>query len=310
MPDTIDLTGRVAAITGAGNGLGRAYALELARRGASVVVNDLGGSPRGVGADPQVSQTVAEEVKAAGGVAVAHFGDAASESAMQAMVDLAVSEYGRIDILINNAGFAGPAAIDPAADWERIVAVNLYGAVHTIRAAWPHMVSQNFGRIINTSSSSFFGTPNAGAYAAVKGALIGLAKVMTTTYTDHDIKVNTLMPIAGTRLFGLYGASSGSYADWVIRNFSAEQVAAFVPVLCRADLDFSGEVFTVGGGRAARVLLQTSDGWWEKAPTAESFLDHMSEVMAGSGASTPPSGAGDLSRYTKWFDDKGPFAAS
>lgn len=305
MTSSIRLDGKIAAVTGAGNGLGRAYALELASRGAHVVVSDLGGDTAGVGRDESVARAVVAEITAAGGTAAAHVGDVSSPEDMQAMVDLAITEWGRLDILVNNAGGAGGDMLGPVKSWDRAIGVNLYGVVNTLRAAWPHFEKQRYGRVVNTSSSSMLGTPQAGTYASAKAGVVGLTKVLASTYPDSNIKVNVIMPIAGTRLFARMGDTP--FANWVLGNFKPEQVAAFIPVLCRDELSISGEVFTVGGGRAARVLFETTDGWWEQSPTAESFLSHFDDVMAGRGARFASSGAADLVRYATLFDDPGPF---
>ncbi|MDR6989184.1 NAD(P)-dependent dehydrogenase (short-subunit alcohol dehydrogenase family) [Paenarthrobacter nitroguajacolicus] len=304
----ITFDGRVAAITGAGNGLGRAYALELARRGAKVVVNDLGSSPSGEGSDDRVAHSVVDEIIANGGEAVAHFGDVASADDMQAMIDLAIQTWGRIDILVSNAGAPGGGdgkTFPSPDDWDTSLRVNLQGVVNPLRAAWPHFVAQNYGRVVNTSSSSMFGTPGVGAYQAAKAGVVGLTKVLASTYPDIDIKVNAVMPTAWSRM--TERISAGAYRDWLHDKFQAELVAPFVAVLCHESLEVRGEVFTVGGGRAARVLFELTDGWWEEAPTAESFADKFDVVMSGNNPIFATSGQGDLARYVDWLGDPGVF---
>lgn len=302
---TIDLTGRVAVVTGAGHGIGRAYALELARRGAAVVVNDLGGSALDVGSDADVAERVASEVRAIGGRAVADGGDVADPGAMAAMVQRAVDEFGRLDILVNNAGGAAAGMFDAPERWERAIAVNLYGAVNPLRAAWPVFEAQNYGRVVNTSSSSLLGTPRSGAYAAAKGGVLAITKVLPSTYPDADITVNAVMPIAGTRLFD--AVPDPVYRTWMQTHFSPEQVAAFLPTLVDESTTVTGEVFTVGGGRAARVFLETSDGHFDASATAEDYLANWAAVMAGEGRRFARSGQGDLSRYVDLLGDRGPF---
>ena len=174
--------GRVAVVTGAGRGIGRAYALLLARRGARVVINDLGGSMEGVGADAEPASAVAAEIVDAGGVAIADSNDVASAGGAQALVDAAVERFGRLDILINNAGIIRWAGF-PDADADNLathLAVHVGGSFNTTRAAWPYMVEQGYGRVVMTTSAGMFGLPNNVSYAAAKGAVIGLTRSLTT----------------------------------------------------------------------------------------------------------------------------------
>lgn len=307
----IRFDGRVAMVTGAGNGLGRAYAIELAKRGARVVVNDLGPTLSGDESDAATTRAVVDEIVAAGGEAVAHFGDVSSVADMEAMIDLGLSTWGRVDILVANAGLMGSPQQDvlwgPSEAWEKSLRVNLLGVVNPLRAAWPHFEKQNYGRVVLTSSSSMMGTPGIGPYQPSKAGVVGLTKVLANTYRDVDIRVNALMPTAFTRMTGQLAA--GPYRDWLEDNFQPELVAAFVSVLCHESLTVGGEAFTVGGGRAARVLFELTDGWWEKTPSAESFAENFDAVMSGNNALFATSGQGDLARYVDWLGDPGIFPA-
>lgn len=299
----IRFDGRVAAVTGAGNGLGRAHALELARRGAKVVVNDLGVSPLGEGSDSNTAQSVVDEIVAQGGEAVAHFGDVGSATDMQAMVETAINAWGRIDILVSNAGIGSGDAFAPREVWDKSLHVNLHGVVNPLRAAWPYFLEQNYGRVINTASSSMLGTPHAGSYGSAKGGVVGYTKILASTYPDVNVKFNALMPIAWSRMLALI--PEGVHRDWMHKHFQPERVSAFVAVLAHESLNVSGEVFTVGGGRAARVLFETTDGWWNEDPSAESFAENFDTVMAGNNPLFANSGSGDLARYVDWFNDPG-----
>ncbi len=173
--------GRVAVVTGAGRGIGRAHALLLAERGARVVVNDLGGSMDGVGADAEPASTVAAEIVAAGGVAIADSSDVASAAGAQSLVDAAIERFGRLDVLVNNAGIIRWAGL-PEADEDNLashLAVHVMGSFNTTRAAWPQMVEQGYGRIVMTTSSGMFGLPNNLAYATAKAGVIGLTRSLT-----------------------------------------------------------------------------------------------------------------------------------
>ena len=200
----LSFEGRVAVVTGAGRGIGRAYALLLAQRGASVVVNDLGGSTEGTGTDLGPASEVVDEIAAAGGSAVADGHDVSSVQGAQALVDAAVERFGRLDVLVNNAGIVRWAGF-PEADADNLaahLAVHLGGSFNTTRAAWPHMVEQDYGRIVMTTSTGIFGLPNNTSYATAKGAVIGLTRSLATAGRRQGIKVNCVAPAAFTRMAG------------------------------------------------------------------------------------------------------------
>ena len=308
MSDELRLDGRVAVVTGAAHGLGRAHAVALAARGARVVVNDLGGSRTGEGADPSAAQAVAEEITAGGGDAIANGDSVATIDGAAAIVAQAVDTWGRLDIVVNNAGVTGQGAFSPPEVWERVVATHLFGTVNVLRGAWPHFTSQGYGRVVNTASSSFLGTPHSGDYASAKGGIVGLSRVLASDHrdTDLDICINVLMPVAYTRMTA--AVPDEVYRGWLERHFPVDKVSAFVVYLCHESLAVSGETFIAGGGRAARVLFETTRGWFEPEPTPESFRDHFDAVMAGADARVATSGQGDLIRYAELLGDPGPFA--
>jgi NAD(P)-dependent dehydrogenase (short-subunit alcohol dehydrogenase family) len=267
--------GRVAVITGAGRGIGRAYALLLAERGARVVVNDLGGSMDGVGADVQPAAAAVADIVAAGGVAIADHNDVATTAGAQALVDAAVGQFGRLDILINNAGVIRWAGF-PEADADNLtshLAVHVSGSFNTTRAAWPHMVDQRYGRVVMTTSTGMFGLPNNLSYATAKGGVIGLARSLTTAGVTHGIKVNLIAPAAFTRMAGQPGRGPSP------TQMSPELVAPMVAYLAHEDCPVSGEIYAAGAGRFARIFIASTVGYVDPGePTIEDVADHWATI--------------------------------
>lgn len=198
--DDLSFAGRVAIVTGAGGGLGRAHALALAARGARVLVNDVGGMPGGT---PHAAQEVVDTIRAAGGQALAHGASVTDPAAVQAMVQDALDAWGRVDVLVNNAGILRDktfAKMDMA-DFRAVLDVHLMGAVHACQAVWPSMVAQGYGRIVlTTSSSGLFGNFGQSNYSAAKLALVGLMQTLALEGARHHIHVNALAPTAATRM--------------------------------------------------------------------------------------------------------------
>ena len=200
---SIRFDGRVAIVTGAGGGLGRQHALALAARGAAVVVNDLGGMLDGSGGTPAAANAVADEIRAAGGKAIASGASVTDFAAVQAMVDAALNEWGRVDILVNNAGILRDKSFAKMelADFRLVLDVHLMGAVHCTKAVWSAMQAQNYGRIVmTTSSSGLYGNFGQSNYGAAKMALVGLMQTLAIEGAKHDIRVNCLAPTAATRM--------------------------------------------------------------------------------------------------------------
>jgi NAD(P)-dependent dehydrogenase (short-subunit alcohol dehydrogenase family) len=275
--------GRVAVVTGAGRGIGRAHALLLAERGASVVVNDLGGSIAGVGSDAEPASAVSAEIVAAGGSAIADTSDVATTEGGQALVDAAVEQFGRIDILINNAGivrWAGMPEVD-AETLEAHLAVHVGGSFNTTRAAWPRMVEQGYGRIVMTTSTGMFGLPNNLAYATAKAAVIGLTRSLTTAGAKHGIKVNLIAPAAVTRMAG--------QSPVEVDGMSPDLVAPMVAFLAHEACPVSGEIYAAGAGRFARIFIASTEGYVHSgpAPTIEDVAEHWATINDESGYYLP-----------------------
>lgn len=200
---TISFDGRVAIVTGGGNGLGREHCLQLAARGAKVVVNDLGGALDGSGASTSAAESVAEEIRAAGGEAIANGADITDLEQVEAMVAEAEAKWGRIDILINNAGILRDKTFSKMemADFKKVVDVHLFGTTNCTKAVWETMREQGYGRILVTSSSSgIYGNFGQSNYGAAKAAMIGLMNVLHYEGAKYDIRINALAPTAATRM--------------------------------------------------------------------------------------------------------------
>jgi NAD(P)-dependent dehydrogenase (short-subunit alcohol dehydrogenase family) len=278
--------GRVAIVTGAGRGIGRAHARLLADRGARVVVNDLGGSMEGVGADAGPASTVVDEIVAAGGAALADYHDVATTVGAQALVDAAVEHFGRLDVLVNNAGIIRWAGL-PEADADNLaqhLAVHVGGSFNTTRAAWPHMVEQGYGRIVMTTSSGMFGLPQNLSYATAKAGVIGLTRSLKTAGDAHGIKVNLIAPAAMTRMAGP-GGDAVDPED----PMSPDLVAPMVAYLAHEDCPVSGEIYAAGAGRFARIFIASTQGYVHPtpAPTIEDVAAHWGEINDETGYDVP-----------------------
>jgi NAD(P)-dependent dehydrogenase (short-subunit alcohol dehydrogenase family) len=293
---THSFEGRVAAVTGAGRGIGRSHALLLAARGARVVVNDLGGSIEGLGTDTQPAAAVVAEIVAAGGTAIADGSDVSTTAGARALVDAAVAEFGRLDVLVNNAGiirWAGMPDVD-AQTLDRHLAVHLVGSFNTTRAAWPHMVEQAYGRIVMTTSTGIFGLLGNLSYATAKAGVIGLTRSLTVEGAAHDIKVNLIAPVAFTRMAGQPRAGNEAPP-----TMSPDLVAPMVAFLAHEDCPVSGEIFTAGGGRFSRLFLASTQGYVHPGTdaTIEDVADHWTEVNDETGYYVPT----DLAAWSKEF---------
>ncbi|MET7572316.1 SDR family NAD(P)-dependent oxidoreductase [Streptomyces sp. NPDC005492] len=254
--------GRVAVVTGAGRGLGRAYARLLAERGARVVVNDLGGSMEGEGSDAGPAQKVVDGIVAAGGRAVADTHDVSTRAGGEAIVDTALRSFGRIDVLVNNAGiirYAGLPEIE-LDNLERHLAVHLLGSFNTMRAAWPHFVEQGYGRVVLTTSSGMFGMDNNLSYAAAKAGTVGMARSAKLAGEPHNIKVNLIAPAAMTRMGGGPEEEPAESVEGM-PYMPSSAVAPMVAYLAHENCPVSGEIYTAGAGRFARIFLASTEGY-------------------------------------------------
>jgi NAD(P)-dependent dehydrogenase (short-subunit alcohol dehydrogenase family) len=278
---------RVAIVTGAGRGIGRAYALLLAQRGANVVVNDLGSSMQGMGADGSVAASVANEIVAAGGTAVPDEHDVASADGAHALITTAIKRFGRLDVLINNAGIIKWAGL-PDADLDNLqrhLAVHVLGSFNTTRVAWPHMVEQGYGRIVMTTSSGIFGLPQNLSYATAKAAVIGLTRSIATVSESHGIKVNLIAPAAFTRMAGqTAGAGEDGGAD---TPMSPELVAPMAAFLAHEACPVNGELYEAGAGRFSRIFIASTPGFVSADATIEDVAAHWGAINDEEGYTVP-----------------------
>ena len=276
--------GRVAVVTGAGRGIGRAYARLLAERGATVVVNDLGASTGGSGSDAGPAAAVVDEIAAAGGTAVADASDVSTVDGAGALVAAAVDRFGRIDALVNNAGiirWAGMPEVD-ADNLRRHLAVHVEGSFNTVRAAWPHMAEAGYGRIVNTTSAGVFGLPDNTSYATAKGGVIGLTRSLASAGAPHGIRANCIAPGAVTRMAGPGGEDAGP-------EMSPHLVAPLVALLAHEECPVSGEVYAAGFGRFARIFIGMAPGYVAAGatPTVEDVADNWAAVNDEPGFTIP-----------------------
>jgi NAD(P)-dependent dehydrogenase (short-subunit alcohol dehydrogenase family) len=282
MSAALRFDGRVAVVTGAGRGIGREEARLLAARGAKVVVNDWGRTIDGHGTLEHPAEEACGEIVAAGGDAVADTNDVGTPEGAAAVVRRALDEWGRLDILVNNAGAAVTAA-SPASLTDEGIALtlrtHLLASIWTCRQAWPAMVEQEYGRILNTSSATMLGVVNSWDYPAAKGGCLGLTRSLAVTGRPLGIRVNAIMPMAYTRPMHRY--PNDEIREWMAGAFPASAVAPVVASLVHEDVPCTGECLAVGAGRAARIAIVASPGYQrEDGPlTAEDVLDHWDEVM-------------------------------
>ena len=275
--------GKVAIITGAGGGLGRSHALELAKRGALIVVNDLGGAVDGTGGSDTAAQKVVDEIKALGGEAVANYDSVATPEGGANIVKTAVDAFGTVHVIINNAGILRdtsfknmtPDQLNPVLD------VHLRGAFYVTQPAWQMMRDQNYGRVINTSSGAgVFGNFGQTNYGAAKMGLVGLTRVLAVEGAKNNIKVNAIAPVAKTRMTE---ELLGPVADGLAPEF----VTPVVTYLAHETCEVTGEVYSVGGGRVARVFIGVTPGYTNKELTPEDVAEHLAQIRAEEGYEVP-----------------------
>jgi NAD(P)-dependent dehydrogenase (short-subunit alcohol dehydrogenase family) len=279
--EPIRFDGRTAIVTGAGRGIGRAHALLLAERGARVVVNDLGSANSGDGSDPGPAERVAATIRAAGGDAVADASDIASAEGAARLVSRALDAYGGVDVLVNNAGIFTPGTF-PAltlAELRHYFDVHVGGTFNVTRECWPHMAEAGYGRIVMTTSHGILGSRALIAYGTAKGGVFALARALAVTGQDLGITVNSMAPIAATRLAG--GNDDGTSGEGVLDGSAPTLVSPLVMLLCHESCTVSGETFLSGGRRHARLFVAETEGYVhpEAEVTPEVVAGHWGQIM-------------------------------
>ena len=284
---------RVAIITGAGGGLGKTYALELGRRGAKVVVNDLGGSADGTGAGSSMADETVKEINEAGGTAVANYDSVATPEGGEAIVKTALDNFGRCDIVINNAGILRDKSftkLEPE-NLEIVIDVHLKGAFFVSQPAFRAMKENNYGRFVFTASGAgIFGNFGQTNYGAAKMGLVGLSNVLAVEGAKNNIKCNTIAPIARTRL-------TEQLLGPMAEQLAPHHVTPLVVYLVSEACELTHEIFDVGGGRYARIFLGMGKGW--TAPkgsdaSAEDIAANLDAVRSTDDFVIPDSIAGEM----------------
>jgi NAD(P)-dependent dehydrogenase (short-subunit alcohol dehydrogenase family) len=288
LSQAITFDGRVAIVTGAGGGLGREYALELGRRGARVVVNDLGGAVDGSGASQSAADVVVEQIRADGGEAVASYDSVATREGGSAIVATALEAFDSVDIVVNNAGILRDKSFANMTfdEVDAVIDVHLRGAFHVSQPAFQVMKERGYGRFVHTSSASgLFGNFGQANYGAAKAGLVGLSNVLAIEGAKYNVKSNAVAPTARTRM-------TEDVLGPFMEMFDPLQVVPMVVYLASEQNEYTHQVFSAGGGRYARIFIGTNNGWFAGqgvVPTVEDLADHLDEVRDISDYSVPES---------------------
>jgi NAD(P)-dependent dehydrogenase (short-subunit alcohol dehydrogenase family) len=288
MTERISLEGKVAVVTGAGRGLGRAYAELLAERGARVVVNDLGTDVSGSGRDPAIAEQVAGLIRARGGEAIADDSDVSTPDGGSDLIAAAIQRFGRIDLLVSNAGICGSQLFEDAAleDFDHYWRVHLGGPVNTVKAAWPHMTAQHYGKIILTTSVvGLFGMRGQATYAAAKSAMVGLMRVLAIEGAEHGILVNTISPNGYTRMHPAAGSRTPEAEGRAA--MPVEAVAPAIVWLASDGCSETNRIYNVEAGTIQRIAIVMGPGFYDPHLTPESIAENYAQAESIEGFSEP-----------------------
>ena len=288
MTERISLAGKVAVVTGSGRGLGRAYVELLAERGARVVVNDLGSDVSGFGKDSTIAKRVAELIRSRGGDAIANDSDISTPEGGSDLIAMTIEHFGRIDLLVNNAGICGSQPLEDAtlADFDHYWRVHLGGPVNTVKAAWPHFVAQRHGKIVLvTSVSGLFGLRGQATYAAAKCAVVGLMRILAIEGAEHGILVNTVSPVGYTRMHPAAGSRTPE-ADGKT-SMPVEAVAPAIVWLASDGCTETNKIYNIGAGAIQRIAIVMGPGFYDPNLTPESIAENYARLESIEGFSEP-----------------------
>ena len=292
----------MVVVTGAGRGLGRLYALELARRGAQVVVNDVGASMGGAGADPAVADAVVDEIRAAGGTAIASHDTVDSPDGAAAIVEAATGSFGRLDAVVSNAGIYEMVPYEELSvdQWRRMLSVHLDGTFYLSQPAYRVMKAQGHGRLVLVASNiGAFGQEHATHYAAAKGGVLGLTNALANEGAPYGIRVNAVLPVGQTRMMtdSMAQREPNPVVDRLFEESTPERVVPLVTYLASSACELSHHHISAVAGRFARVFVGLGDGWLADRradPTAEDIAEHLAEITATEPFTVPAAVADEI----------------
>jgi NAD(P)-dependent dehydrogenase (short-subunit alcohol dehydrogenase family) len=285
--------GKSVVVTGAGRGFGRCHALLLAARGARVVVADNGVNADGSGSSPEPAHQVAKEIEAAGGEAVACFASVADAAGAEAIVQTALDAFGRLDVVVNNAGIVDPHWFEDLSmeQFRRMDEVHHLGTVQVSRAAWPHLLAAGNGCIVNTSSEAILGNvPKSTSYSAAKGAVFAFTRALALDGRRHGIRVNAVAPRGNTRMSGpemlakVFDRPPESFTTEFHDRLRPEFVSPAVAYLAHESCPLTGEVLISGGGQIMRLAVVETTGIIRDTPTPEDIAENLEAVLDLTGA--------------------------
>jgi NAD(P)-dependent dehydrogenase (short-subunit alcohol dehydrogenase family) len=297
MTERISLEGNVAVVTGAGRGLGRAYVELLAEHGARVVVNDLGTDVSGFGKDSTIAEQVADRIRTRGGDAIANDSDVATPEGGSELIATTIEHFGRVDLLVNNAGICGSQLFEDATldDFDHYWRVHVGGPINAVKAAWPHMVGQRHGKIILTTSvSGLFGIRGQATYAAAKCAVVGLMRILAIEGAEHGILVNTISPNGYTRMHpaamgggSVFGRTQESAVKQSEATMPVDAVAPAIVWLASDSCSETNRIYNVAAGFIQRMAIVMGPGFYDPHLTPESLAENYAKVESIEGCSEP-----------------------